>query len=65
MQLDTQNSLMVHHIDVTNAYLNAVLIDYDLSAEQSQGFAINGHNSEKLVCKLERSSYILKSSGLN
>lgn len=65
MQLDAQNSLMVHHMDFKDAYLNAVSIDYDLSAEQSQGFAINGHNSEKLLCKLERSSYILKSSGLN
>lgn len=60
-----KSCLMVHQMDVKDAYLYAASIDCDLSAKQSLGFAINGKSNEKLLCKPERSSYILKPNGRN
>ena len=64
MQLAAEYGLILHQMDVKNAYLNAP-IDYELYVEQPQGYEEVGISGEKLFWKLKKSSYGLKQSGRN
>ena len=60
MDVAVHENLILHHMDVTTAYLHAD-IDYELYVEQPTGF-IEGSD---MVLKLEKSLYGLKHSGRN
>lgn len=59
LQRTLQNDMIINHMDVKTAYLNAP-IDREIYIEQPEGFEKFGKNGEKLVCKLKRSLYGLK-----
>ena len=60
MQKAAQDNLILHQMDVKTAYLHAP-IDRDIYMEQPEGYEKEGEN---LVCKLEKSIYGLKQSGV-
>ena len=64
MQVSAENKMMVHHLDVRTAYLNAP-IDCEVYLSQPEGYAVSGDEGEKLVWKLRKSLYGLKQSGRN
>jgi len=53
MQLDMQQNLTVHQMDVKTAYLNAPT-DCELYTEQPEGFVTTGESARKLVLKLKK-----------
>ena len=57
IQIAVQHGLLVHQMDVNNAYLNSD-INRDIYMVQPTGFI----NNSKLVCKLNKSLYGLKQS---
>ena len=59
MGLAAKDGYTLHQMDVTTAFLHGVL-EEDLYIKQPDGFIQKGR--EKLVCKLNRSSYKLKQS---
>ncbi|CAN0346954.1 unnamed protein product, partial [Discosporangium mesarthrocarpum] len=61
-----EHDRLVHHLDTTNAFLHAPLINYDVYVNQPPGFIQTDPEScEECVCKLKRSLYGLKQSSLN
>jgi hypothetical protein len=56
MQLAVKQGLILHQINVTTVYLNA-LIDCEIYMEQPEGFISNGENGEKLFWRLQKSLY--------
>ena len=58
MSLVAQHNYVAHQIDVTTAYLNAV-IDHDIYMDQPEGYASSDDNR---VCHLCKSLYGLKQS---
>ena len=62
MDLAIRQNLLIHQMDVRNAYLNSN-IDYDIYVEQPNGFKLSGKNGEDLILKLNKSLYGLKQSG--
>ena len=64
LQYAIQNDMLVHHMDVKMAYLNAP-IDCEIFMEQPERYERVGKNGERLVCKLNKSLYGLKQSGQN
>ena len=60
MQKAAQDDLILHPMDGKTAYLHAP-IDRDIYMEQPEGYEKVG---EKLVCKLKKSIYSLKQSGV-
>ena len=63
MQISAENKLMVHHLDVKTAYLNAP-IDCEVYIRQPEGYT-EKREGENLVWKLNKSLYGLKQSGRN
>ena len=63
MQISAENKLMVHHLDVKTAYLNAP-IDCEVYIAQPEGYT-EKREGENLVWKLNKSLYGLKQSGRN
>ena len=63
MQIAAQHDLILHQMDVKNAYLN-VPIDSEIYMEQAEGFEVPGKEG-RLVYKLNKSLYGLKQSGRN
>ena len=59
LQIAVQYDLLIHHIDVKNAYINAPL-DYEIYVELPEGF--KGKNGN-YVWKLKKSLFGLKQSG--
>ena len=59
MQLAAQQNMKVHQMDVKTAYLNAD-IDCEIYVQQPEGFIKTNKEGEKLVCKLNKSLYGLK-----
>ena len=55
--LAAKNNMILHHLDVTTAFLNGTL-DEEIYMKQPEGFEIKG--KEHLVCKLRKSIYGLK-----
>ena len=51
-------------MDVKTAFLNAE-IDLEIYVEQPEGYVIYDKESNKLLCKLNKSLYGLKQSGRN
>ncbi len=64
IQKAVQENLILHHMDVKTAYLNAP-IDHEIYIEQPEGYEVKSGTNAKLVCRLERSLYGLKQSGRN
>ena len=59
LQIAVQYDLLIHHMDVKSAYLNAPL-DYEIHVEPLEG--LKGKNGN-YVWKLKKSLYGLKQSG--
>ena len=59
LQIAVQYNLLIHHMDVKSAYLNA-LLDYEIYVEPPESF--KGKNGN-YVWKLKKSLYGLKQSG--
>ena len=57
--LSLQNSLKLHQMDVTTAFLNGELKE-EVYMRQPEGYTVKG--KENLVCRLEKSIYSLKQS---
>ncbi len=57
--LATKNSLKLHQLDITTAFLNGDLQE-EVYMKQPEGFLADGQ--ENLVCRLEKSIYGLKQS---
>lgn len=64
MQIEEQYDLDLHQIDLKTAYLHAP-IDCEIYMEQPEGFEVKSDMGDKLVCKLNKSLYGLKQSGIN
>lgn len=64
MQVDVQQNLELHQMDVKTAYLHTP-IDCELYTEQPEGFEVKSETGQKLVCILNKSLYGLKQSGRN
>ena len=62
-QKAAQNNLIVHQMDVKTAYLRAPFED-EIDIEQPEGYEFQSKGNGKLVCKLKKSLYGLKQSGL-
>ena len=62
MDLAVKENLMIHQMDVKNAYLHSD-IDYDIHVQQPEGFRKYDKNGVELVLKLNKSLYGLKQSG--
>ncbi len=62
IQKAVQENLILHHMDVKTAYLNAP-IDQEIYIEQPEGYEVKSGTNAKLVCRLERSLYGLKLCG--
>ena len=58
-QIAVYYDLLIHHMDVNSAYLNAPL-DYEIYVEPPEGFKVKNGN---YVWKLRKSLYELKQSG--
>ncbi|KAK4327573.1 hypothetical protein Pmani_001980 [Petrolisthes manimaculis] len=59
LALASQRGMMLHHMDVTTAFLNGTLME-EVYMKQPDGFVEQG--KETLVCKLKKSIYGLKQS---
>ena len=64
MQVAVKEDLILHQMDVKTAYLHAPM-DCEVYMEQPEGFEIKSKTGEHLVCKLNKSLYVLKQSGRN
>lgn len=54
IQKAAEEGLVLHQIDVKNAYLHAP-IDCEVYLEQPEGYEKKSKSGEKLVCKLQKS----------
>ena len=57
LQIAVQHNLLIHHMDVKSAYLNATL-DYEIHVEPPEGF-----KGKNYFWKLKKSLYGIKQSG--